>query len=52
MWHIGTAGSGTGLHGLCSVSATLPLKRLAGDIMYMYSVYRVEMVFCTLYADT
>ena len=51
MWHICAKGKGTGLNGLCSVTASLPLKRLAGNIMYLYSVYCLALVFSTLYAD-
>ena len=52
MWHIGTASSSTGLYGFCSVTASLPLKCIPGNIIYLHSVYWVEIVYCTLYADT
>jgi hypothetical protein len=52
MWHICAPRHGTELYGSYSVTATLPLKCLAGNIMYLYSVYCVVIVYCTLCADT
>ena len=39
MWHICAPRHGTGLYGFCSVTASMPLKRLAGDSGQLDCVY-------------